>query len=116
MRHNFGTSTPPNQFKLMSDSLYNVIDKKLDELNFQVHLSTTSNANTTMTRTIDTFTFAMTAKYLTHRRDDQHCKTAKANGQLTGAVSSRQVEQYDKSFAFITTKQRDTVIAKIAVN
>ena len=32
--HNFGTGTPPNQFKLMSDSLYNVIDKKLAELNF----------------------------------------------------------------------------------
>ena len=36
--HNFGTSTPPNQFKLMSDTLYRVIETKLDELNFSTSL------------------------------------------------------------------------------
>lgn len=31
---NFGVTTPPNQFKLMSDTLYNTIDNTLNELNY----------------------------------------------------------------------------------
>lgn len=113
--HAFGTHNPPNQFKLMSDTLYNVLDQKLNELNFSstfLNLVQTKYYNDSHNR------------HFHIRNDGKISYTPKGRETLLNSdgkwpVDGRSIIRTGKALRQIFShtlpmNNRDTVIAKLA--